>query len=456
MDCNILYIEEELKSSHSACEPKIQSFDKKHREKYDEHWHDVGETEMSQEMEALKKTCSARFDPAELERRIAVVKKKAHSAKQKRQGKDLTWSLNNWGNQLQAEAALSFPCRNIVAVWQPKPGDGAFVAVKLEPSVVAIVSVEETYMKMHFTEAALQGLRYRDTYNSPQKLHFQSELDKVTPRKARMDKAGKWSIMTQDGDNVEVSEKYVKDLENMGGWDYEKIKGACMAQIKGGMEPAFFQLSEGHVKGTASMPAKETAFGSALAAGGVPMVDREGEQRWTHHSTQRFGGWPAADQKQIKIEHQAPWGDHFCMARSIAALLHALGHPEAACQFLDDAVRRIEASKINRVQIEMVEHVRASLKALHIGMRVTKDRSFWKTQGMFLVSLRGSKGGLNHAVSIAGGLVYDSNQTWALPLSAESLDAVCGGSGFGGFLWVRELIIRKKCFLKQSKQEHHD
>ena len=66
------------------------------------------------------------------------------------------------------------------------------------------------------------------------------------------------------------------------------------------------------------------------------------------------------------------------------------------------------------------------------------------------------KGGLNHAVSIAGGLVYDSNQTWALPLSAESLDAVCGGSGFGGFLWVRELVIRKKCFLKQSTQEHHD
>ena len=452
MNCNILYIDEDLESGHSSHVPKIQSLEKTHREKHDEHWGNGGETEALQEKEVLKAAHRARFDPAELKRRIAVVKKTARGAKQKWQVEHLTWSLDNWENQLRAEAALSFPHRNIVAVWQPKPGHGAFVAVKLEPSVVAIVSVEQSYMKMYFTEAGLQGRRYREAYNSPQKLHFQSELDKVTPRKAKMDRAGKWSIMTQHGDSVEVSEKYVKNLENMGELDYEKIKTHCKAQIDDGLEPDFVQLSEGHVKETASLPAK----GRALSAGGIPMLDREGEQRWTHHSTQKFGGWPAADQKQIKIEHQAPWGDHFCMARSIAALLHALGHPEAACQFLDDAVRRIEASKINKVQIEMVEHVRASLKAFRIGMRVTKDRSFWKAQGMFLVSLRGSKGGLNHAVSIAGGLVYDSNQTWALPLSAESLDAVCGGSGFGGFLWVRELVIRKKCFLKQSTQQHHD
>mgnify|MGYP000682548623 CR=1 FL=1 len=71
-------------------------------------------------------------------------------------------------------------------------------------------------MKEHFAEAAPQGDQCREAHNSPQKLHFKSKLDKVTPRKATVDKNGKGSMMTQDRDDVEVSEEWTKSVENMG------------------------------------------------------------------------------------------------------------------------------------------------------------------------------------------------------------------------------------------------
>jgi len=57
-----------------------------------------------------------------------------------------------------------------------------------------------------------------------------------------------------------------------------------------------------------------------------------------------------------------------------------------------------------------------------------------------LLSLMGKNNGVNHAVVVANGLLYDSNLSRVCELSLANLENSCGGSGYGGVAWAR--VIR--------------
>ena len=124
-------------------------------------------------------------------------------------------------------------------------------------------------------------------------------------------------------------------------------------------------------------------------------------------------------------------GEHSCIFNSLANSLHYINDHKGR----DEVLSKLEQS-LQYAEFRNVSKTRKSFAAYVMNFCVkgyqteilTKfdilsDRSMWPT----LCVLKGSDGSTNHAVTVVEDFIFDSNNTYAMPLTAESLDWCCSG-----------------------------
>jgi hypothetical protein len=149
----------------------------------------------------------------------------------------------------------------------------------------------------------------------------------------------------------------------------------------------------------------------------------------------------------VKVQYQQ--GEvKSCLFRSLASAFHHLGRKHTG-SVLASIARKNEHLSADK-QLE------AAIAAVTKHETVYTKVDFWKKQKALarhdfigkpndnpkLLVLRGCDGGVQHAVSVVGSTIFDSNLKRGLPLSKESLDWCCNCNG--GFSRVQSVVQFRK------------
>ena len=63
---------------------------------------------------------------------------------------------------------------------------------------------------------------------------------------------------------------------------------------------------------------------------------------------------------------------------------------------------------------------------------------------IIMVIPQGKDGGINHAITVGNGMIFDATQEYPLTISKESLDFICGDCGCNGIYKTRSFTFIKK------------
>jgi len=144
----------------------------------------------------------------------------------------------------------------------------------------------------------------------------------------------------------------------------------------------------------------------------------------------------------VKVEY--PQGDkNQCLFKAVASALHYCGQVEAASYFsnaaptvqylprdatlksLRDGMEK-HAPVIGGVLIFNKKQKRRATNRLSIE-EIIQNKTMFPT----VIIPRGNDGSASHAVVVVDDIIFDATQSYALKLSRESLDWICGACGMG-------------------------
>ena len=152
--------------------------------------------------------------------------------------------------------------------------------------------------------------------------------------------------------------------------------------------------------------------------------------------------------QQVSLKFRNGIGENQCAVKSLAAGLDHKGHHGFAVTLLHWSE---SAQQDSTYLCNMWKEIKRISKPLGMklrkrppGHRYNPTSVEERTSNIVLAQLKGKQGGLNHAVTFIGNLIFDSNYRAALPITAANVDLICGGSGFSSLYWAWELYETKK------------
>lgn len=126
-----------------------------------------------------------------------------------------------------------------------------------------------------------------------------------------------------------------------------------------------------------------------------------------------------------------PFGENSCVFNSLANALHYIndyrGREEILAR-LDNSLDYSEYREVAKTRRAFAAYVmnycvKGYIAKVLTNLDVLNDRTMWPT----LCILKGDDNSTNHAVTIVENFVFDSNNTYALPLDKSTLDWCCSG-----------------------------
>ena len=147
-------------------------------------------------------------------------------------------------------------------------------------------------------------------------------------------------------------------------------------------------------------------------------------------------------------------GDRSCVLKGAASCLHYLGYKRLAFALCNDISSGHKMEQGFEFFQRMLDPTELKKEEGEKKLQLVKDKprrnKNWdifrdsKEYLMCLVGLHGSDGKKDHAVSIAGEWIFDSNVEYALPLTRNSLDLCCSdGSTKNRFIGVTRVCMLK-------------
>lgn len=166
---------------------------------------------------------------------------------------------------------------------------------------------------------------------------------------------------------------------------------------------------------------------------------------------------PSIQDKLPKMMYRQTAGEKSCMVSSLCSALHWLGLEDQAKLVYDDGIQFISDPDQPKKLRDLMEKYLSPLQArkltvLHDILNPTQWHIYPK-----MVTLVTSEGGCGHAVTICGGLLFDSNAPTAIPLTKEMLDWSCI-DGYAGIRCGYEFREngnkrRRKLLVKKAYEE---
>jgi hypothetical protein len=154
-------------------------------------------------------------------------------------------------------------------------------------------------------------------------------------------------------------------------------------------------------------------------------------------------------------------GEHLCMVNALTSALHYLGYQEIAKRIVRD-LEQESFMGVNFVDCFMSRVVNKNLVPYSMKLVRNDKRNRYDPKDtsrqeckesdssaqhnrLVLGKLKGKKGGINHAVAFVNDvLIFDANHSRAMPLTAESLDVACDGTGYHSLYWSYRLVTIKR------------
>jgi hypothetical protein len=156
----------------------------------------------------------------------------------------------------------------------------------------------------------------------------------------------------------------------------------------------------------------------------------------------------------IKYRNEA----ELCTLKSMASALHFLGYPEIAQQISKGYKVGYESCNFHKAMAFIDEITRKNYgKKMRLKGMSRRRRRYcpldpsYRPPHPILASLKAvdtmkKPTGINHCVCFVDDYIFDSNMETALPISQESLDAICDsiitGATYAGVFRSRELLIK--------------
>jgi hypothetical protein len=160
-------------------------------------------------------------------------------------------------------------------------------------------------------------------------------------------------------------------------------------------------------------------------------------------------------------------GDFTCLFSSFASAMHYVGLEDVA------AVVAADAAKYSANSEEGTNNWKALLKIMETkcgwleprklygsGFEILEDISEYPT----LVALEAEDGGTQHAITVVGKIIFDSNCARGLPLTKDSLDYCCSSDEvvgaykkvYKGYRFLEPEGKKKKVWRKLKEKHHID
>ena len=335
----------------------------------------------------------------------------------------LQWSLRNRDLQIEIECFLRHHNAAIAAFVVESDMNRGLVAVWTNKHRLVVVPVEEEYLSSLLSDLAVSSKKFCCDFQIIGKYDRRAEWENANFIKARCVGAdgSSWEAQDRFGLNVVVTKEWFDDLLSMSDCDRARVVNAHrLALAEGKTKSDFVPLDEGCMK------------------------DKHSEAK------------PATSVRDsIHLRHQNLPGEFLCMVNCVASFLAHKGFEDVS-----ESLMRIVKERANRLLAElnnssapianppsMLDMVREALRTHGIRLFLVPKKAKCM-QGLIessckhplLLSLMGKKNGVNHAVVVADGLLYDSNLSRVCDLSLAHLENSCGGSGYGGVAWAR--VIR--------------
>ena len=134
-------------------------------------------------------------------------------------------------------------------------------------------------------------------------------------------------------------------------------------------------------------------------------------------------GWSPTDAPPIHYMQKE--GHKTCLVDSFASALHYLGIKQIASELFQAKKKIIDKPDTwDRFQACLESKAPLALKCNLLSMSDWKLTDLKETD-LVAASLRGSDGKIDHAITIYGSWIFDSNFTHAMPLNQDSLDLCC-------------------------------
>jgi len=371
-----------------------------------------------------------RLRAAELNKRINRLKRQRREAallsrdpdliaKIQEQLDGLEWSLKNRHRQIEIEVYLRHQESVAAVCLVDSDMDRGLVAVRTSPSRIYVVPVQAGYVVSLLSELAIKCGRFCCKFQKMRKYDRKETWENANFTKARFLGDDGWEAEDKFGFKVKVTKQWFDDLFSLSECDRVRVLSTHrLAEATGNGPSQFVQLDEGCGK-----------------------------------KTEEVTKLPAHSKlKMMPLRHQNRPGEFFCMAASVGSYLAHKGHIAESDNLMLLVRERVsllvkEASDSAfsgscppRMLCIVREALREHRIRLFLAPKKMKDVptiTESSLQNPLLLSLMGKRNGVNHAVVAADGLLYDSNEKTAKKLCLDSLEASCGGSGFGGIVWAR-------------------
>jgi len=341
---------------------------------------------------------------------------------------NLEWTLSNLGLLLEAEVYLRCH-QSVVAAWVPTHGNWALVAICVHGSSRYLVTaVEEDFVKRFFTTHALEVGRYRSGFALVKKYDRRDTLEETMFAKARKLNEQQWEVMDKDGTVAVVDSSWTADPQNLSEFDKSTIQNIWKA---GSVE--FHPITPGSTISINQLPPP--------AGGGKGKLCMP------------------------PVLYRSKFGEHLCIAKSVASALAGIGYPDLARVFFFEVQKKIQESlSMFKVVDQALLQVgfrteRINLKGLKLSCQcgpmtdiVQRISNEFGKNCLVMAGLRGRRNNVNHCIVIANGkVVYDCNKSFAEALSVSCLETCCGGSGFHSFSFAKRFVVAGKWFAKKSE-----
>lgn len=285
----------------------------------------------------------------------------------------------------------------------------------------SVVELDKTVARGLLTNRAFTGTRYHgEGFTVIDKYDRRETMECTTYVKIRKVGHGKWLAIDKDGHGANMSEAWARSTHNIPRVNYID---------------AVLRYKAGNSKPVPIIP------GSYRPTDDAALDESEKE------------GLPL-------VEYRNKPGEHLCMVSALTSALHFLGYPEIAKRIHKDLGEEVV---LGEDFVNWFLSCVANKNLLQYGMKLVKNdrRNRYNpnerackgneknekdkdTHRLVLGKLKGRKGGINHAVAFVNDeLIFDANHERAMPMTKQSLDIACDGTGYHSLYWSYRLVMIK-------------
>ena len=322
----------------------------------------------------------------------------------------------SWSEQLslhQEDAIYIQYAESYVALWIK--GSRFFAVRHGLGGTFCVMEVTKGATSTVLTNRAFSGMRYRGIgFSVIAKYDRRDAVERTTFEKIQKVGHGQWLVMDKDGLGVNVAEGWVLKDTN--------IPLICYNEAKD-------KYNRGDTGMVIIPPGSSSGLQLTVPCGDLPLV----------------------------VYRNLP-GEHKCLENCFMSAMHFIGYPEIGKRIRDLSAleETTETTSSGGLFLQDV----ANKVLIQYGMKLVKNNKLnrydpraiaatesieAKCKGTKIVvaKLKGKKGGINHAVCFVNDrLIFDANQSSALPLTEESLQLVCDGAGYRSLYWSYRLTGR--------------